>query len=193
MREKRQALAVLALLPLFVFAETGEKSGPSGLAGFLGMTINFLILFGGLTFLLAKPIRAFLDSRVAEVRRSMDEASAARAAAEERLSSIRRRLSQLAEEAQKIRALGQAEGQKEKSGILEAAAREAEKVRQMTGEEIEARVQAARRELREFAAELAVSLARTRIERRLTPDLHARLIDESIATLGRRHEESHSG
>jgi len=63
----------------------------------------------------------------------------------------------------------------------------------MSREEIQARAQAARRELRGFAAELAVSLARTRIERRLTPDLHARLIDESITTLGKRHEESHSG
>jgi F-type H+-transporting ATPase subunit b len=193
MRQKRQALVVLALLPLFVFAASGEESGSSGLASFLGMTVNFLILFGGLAVLLAKPIRTFLDARVAEVRRSMDEASAARASAEERLSSIEHRLSQLAEETQRIRALGQSGGQKEKAGILEAAAREAEKVRLMAREEIEARIQAARRELREFAAELAVSLAREKIKSRLTPDLHARLIDESIATLGKRHEESHSG
>jgi F-type H+-transporting ATPase subunit b len=193
MRHKRQALAILALLPLFVFAATAEESGHSGLTAFLASVLNSLILFGGLAVLLVKPIRAFLEARVADVRKMISDASSSRREAQAKLESIGSRLSGLEEEARRIRAAGDADGQKDKSRILDAAAREAEKIRAMSREEIQARAQAARRELRGFAAELAVSLARTRIERRLTPDLHARLIDESITTLGKRHEESHSG
>lgn len=189
MRQKRQVLVILASLPLFVFAAAAEGSHPSALTDFLGKSLNFLILFGGLAVLLAKRIRAFLEARVADIRKTIADAASSREGAEKKLESIRKRLSGLAEEARRIRAVGEAEGQKEKIRILELAAREAEKIRAMSREEIEARGQAARRELRRFAAELAVSLARTRIERRLTPGLHTHLIDESIKTLGKRHEE----
>jgi F-type H+-transporting ATPase subunit b len=193
MRQKRQILVILASLPLFVVAAAAEGSRPSALTDFLGKSLNFLILFGGLAVLLAKPIRAFLEARIADIRKTIADAAASREDAEEKLESMRKRLSGLAEEAGRIRTVGEAEGQKDKLRILGLAAREAEKIRAMSREEIEARGQAARRELRRFAAELAVSLARTRIERRLTPELHTRLIDESITTLGKRHEEPDSG
>jgi F-type H+-transporting ATPase subunit b len=193
MRQKRQILVILASLPLFVVAAAAEGSRPSALTDFLGKSLNFLILFGGLAVLLDKPIRAFLEARIADIRKTIADAAASREDAEEKLESMRKRLSGLAEEAGRIRTVGEAEGQKDKLRILGLAAREAEKIRAMSREEIEARGQAARRELRRFAAELAVSLARTRIERRLTPELHTRLIDESITTLGKRHEEPDSG
>jgi F-type H+-transporting ATPase subunit b len=193
MRHKRQALILVALLPLLVFAAPGEGSGGSGLASFLGGVLNFFLLFGGLALVGAKPIGAFLAARAADIRRSMEEAAASRAAAEQRLASILERLARVEEEARRIKEAGEAQGRDEHAMILESATREAEKLRAMAREEIEARLQTARRELREYAAELAVALALARIERRLTPEIQARLIDESIDLLGRRNEESRSG
>ena len=194
MRQRRQALAVLALLPLLVFASAAEEaSHPSALVDLLGKTLNFLLLFGGLAFVLAKPVRAFLERLTEEARRALAEASSSKEEAEKRLESIRARLAGLNEEVRGIKAAGEALGQKDRARISDLAAREAEKIRAMAREEIEARAQASRRELRRFAADLAVSLARSRIERRLTPELQTRLIDESIDILGKQHAERNSG
>jgi F-type H+-transporting ATPase subunit b len=192
MRQKRQALVVLAVLPLFVFAAAEERSGPSGLMDFLGKTLNFLLLFGGLAFVLVKPIRAFLVARIESVRKTLAQASSSRAEAERQLEGVGARLAGLSEEARRIREGGESLGLKDKVRIADLAAREAEKIKAMAREEIEARALASRRELLRYAAELAVSLARSRIERRLTPELQSRLIDESIDTLGKRHAEPSS-
>lgn len=189
MPKKRQALAVLALLPLFVFASAEEGGHPSVLADLLAKSLNFLLLFGGLAFVLAKPVRAFLARAAEEVKKALSDAAASKEAAEEQMASITARLAGLSEEAARIQADGEALGLKGKARTLELAAREAEKVRAMAREEIEARAQASHRELRRYASELAVNLARSRIERRLTPELQARLIDESINVLGKRNAE----
>ena len=187
MRQERQALVVLALLPLFVFASAEEGSHASGLTDFLGKVLNFVLLFGGLAFVLAKPVRAFLERAVESVRNTMAEAASSKEKAERELGSITTRLAGLSEEARKIQDNGESMGQKDQSRISELAGREAEKLRAMAREEIEARAQASREELRRYAAELAVSQARSRIERRLTPELQARLIDESIDILGKHN------
>jgi F-type H+-transporting ATPase subunit b len=193
MRQERQALVVLALLPFFVFASAEEGGGhTSVLADLLGKTLNFVLLFGGLAYVLRKPARAFLERAVESVRNTMAEASSSKEEAERELGSITTRLAGLSEEARKIQESGESRGQKDKSRILELAAREAEKLKAMAREEIEARAQASREELRRYAAELAVSQARSRIERRLTPELQARLIDESIDILGKQNAERSS-
>ncbi len=189
MRQKREALFVLALLPLFVCASAEEGSGPSVLMDLLGKTLNFLLLFGGLAFVLVKPVRAFLAARTESVKKTLAEASSSRAGAERQLEAVRVRLAGLSEEARGIKEAGESLGLKDKAKIAGLAAREAEKIKAMARDEIEARALASRRELRRYAAELAVSLARSRIERRLTPELQSRLIDESIDTLGRQHAE----
>jgi F-type H+-transporting ATPase subunit b len=189
MRQKRQALVIFALLPLFVFASAEEGSHVSGLTDFLGKVLNFVLLFGGLAYVLRKPVGAFLERAVESVRNTMAEASSAKEEAERELGSITTRLAGLSEEARKIQESGESMGRKDKSRISELAAREAEKLKAMAREEIEARAQASREELRRYAAELAVSQARSRIERRLTPELQARLIDESIDILGKQNAE----
>ncbi len=193
MRHKKQAFLILAGLPLFIFAAASEEAQPSVIMDLLGKTLNFLLLFGGLAFVLAKPVRAFLEARTADVRSAMAEAASSRQEAERKLESISERLAGLNEEIRRIQESGQVEGLKDKDTILGLAAREAERIRALARSEIEARAQASRRELRGYAAELAVSLARSRIERRLTPELQSRLIDESIEILGRQHAGPNPG
>lgn len=189
MRHKRHALIVISLLPLFVFASAEEGGHPSVLADLLAKFLNFALLFGGLALVLAKPLKAFLQQAADIARKALAEAAAGKEEAEQRLGAIRDRLAQVGEEARRIEEGGTDLGRRDKARIAELAAREAEKVKAMAREEIESRAQAAERGLRQYAAELAVSLARRRIDSRLTPELQARLIDESIDILGRENEE----
>jgi F-type H+-transporting ATPase subunit b len=159
----------------------------------LGKTVNFLILFGGLGYLLAKPLKSFLDELVLAARKTMEETERAATEAQDRLETLSERLQGLDGEVQAIRAKGREAGRKNSERILGAARQEAERLRSFAQQEIDLRVQAAKKDLRAYAADLAVSMAREEIKRRLTPELHQRLIDDSIASLGKTHEKRTSG
>lgn len=189
---KRPVAYILLLLPLWLgfFSEEGSHASP--LADLLGKTVNFVILFGGLAFVLAKPLRRFLAEMGLSVAETIKDTEKAKQEAEEKLRSLRERMLTLDQEVRKIKNDGEEAGRKEKERTQLLARREAERIRSFTAQEIQALAQGARAEIRERAAEAAVARARANIQRRLTPELHSRLIDESIHSLETRYEKSHS-
>lgn len=178
--------------PLLLSAASPEESHGSALLEYLGKTVNFILLFGLLAFLLARPIRAFLAARAAQAKAEMEEAESSRREAEQKLADIGERLRRLDEEVSRLKGKGEAEGRAEAERILARARGEAEKLWAFARQEISHQVEDARRELRAYAAGLAVSLARSRIEKRLTAEVHARLIDASISDIGKLNEKSSS-
>jgi F-type H+-transporting ATPase subunit b len=193
MRGKKPVVLLLSIsLPLWLGFYSGEESAASPLADFLGKTINFLILFGGLAFLLAKPLRKYLAEIGLSVEKTIQETETAKTDSEKKLGLLQERLRGLDQEAGKIKDGGKEAGEKEKERILALARQESDKIRSFAAQEIEALTQSALAELKEHAAELAVSLARASIERRLTPELHSRFVDESILKLGTLYEKPHS-
>jgi F0F1-type ATP synthase membrane subunit b/b' len=189
---KRPVAYILLLLPLWLgfFSEEGSHASP--LADLLGKTVNFVILFGGLAFVLAKPLRRFLAEMGLSVAETIKDTEKAKQEAEEKLRSLRERMLTLDQEVRKIKNDGEEAGRKEKERTQLLARREAERIRSFTAQEIQALAQGARAEIRERAAEAAVARARANIQRRLTPELHSRLIDESIRSLETLYEEPHS-
>ena len=193
MRRPKQTLALLILLlPLFLGFSPAEGSHVSPLTELLAKTVNFLILFGGLGFLLAKPLRKFLAEIGLSVEKTIQETERAKTEAEARLESLKERMLSLEQEVRKIKGEGDEAGQREKERVLALARQESVKIKSFAAQEIEALSQSARTELKEYGAEIAVSLARANIERRLTPELHSHLIDESIRRLETLHEKPHS-
>jgi F-type H+-transporting ATPase subunit b len=194
MPRKTQIILLLLFLPLFLcFSSSEEKTQASALVDFLAKSVNFILLFGGLALVLAKPLRRFLEELVLSIKKTMQETETARREAEKRFAAIKKRLQGLEEEIQTIRKGGEEAGQKEKERILGLARQEADRIKSYAQQEIDMHVQEARRELREYGAELAISLAKAKIEKRLTPELHSRLIDESIKGVGKLYEKSDSG
>lgn len=188
LRRKHVFLLFFLALALFLGSTPSEETHGSALVDFLGKSVNFLLLFGGLAFLLAKPLRRFLEELALSIQKTIQETERAKREAEERLGEMRRRLGGLEGEVQKIKRDGEEAGRREKERVLALARQEAERLRTFSRQEIEAHIQAALRELREYAAGLAVSLARGKIEKRLTSELHSRFIDKSIEGIGRIHE-----
>lgn len=76
--------------------------------------------------------------------------------------------------------------------VREAADREADRLRTLTRQEIELGLRGGLREIRGFAADLAIRSAEERIRTKLTDEDHARLIDRSIERLGRLRDEKSS-
>ena len=157
---------------------------------FLGKVVNFLVLFGGLTFVLRKPLKAVLAKKTVDVRDSIDLAQTGRAEAEARSEASKAKLAGLENEVRALKAEAEAESRRETERISRAAAAEAERLKKFTRQELDEQVRRSVGELKTYAAARATDIARERIRRRLTPEAQSALIDKSIDRLSKLHEES---
>jgi F-type H+-transporting ATPase subunit b len=194
MLKKLTPALLLFLIPLALGFSSGEETQHgSPLADMLGKTVNFLILFGGLGFLLAKPIRKLLEEAGVAVAQTIQNTEGAKRDAVQKLAGLQEKMAGLESEVRKIREDGQEAGRREKERLLANARQEVDRTKSLADLEIRMHAQAAQADLKEYAAELAVSLAEENIRRRMTPELHARLIDRSIRQLDRLHGKASSG
>ncbi len=191
--ERKKIILILLVLPLFVFMSIEEETHSSGLIDFLWRTVNFIILFGGLTYLLYKPIRSFLEKRAQDIQSSLKEAEDSRKDAEQKLKEIETRLAGLEKEIEKVMKEAENEGRREKEETLQMAQRETEKIKYFAKQEMDAIIRSRIRELREYSAALATALAEERIKKKMSPELQSLLINRSIERLGKLDEKPDSG
>jgi F0F1-type ATP synthase membrane subunit b/b' len=184
-------LLLLIILPAVLAAAPAEEGGEhSATLDFVGKLVNFLLLFGGLTVALWKPVKAMLAQRTKTVGDSIFQAGTGRAEAEERAFESKAKLAGLAAEIERLKAEAEEAGRKEAERIAQAAAAEAERLKKLTRQELDEQVRRGVGELKAYAAEKATALARERIRARMTPSLQSALIDRSIDRLSKLHEES---
>jgi len=191
MTKRNQALTVLFLVPFFLFMVSEEGGEAPGKGGFLGKVINFVILFGGLGYLLSKPLRSYLRKRSEDIRKALDEARQARLDAERKLEEAQKKLAVLEDEVGRIIKAAENEGFRERENIKALADKEAERIKSFAGQEIEMQLRAGKQELKEYTAELAASLAEDRLKEKITAQGHSRLIDKSIEKLAELYEKPH--
>jgi F-type H+-transporting ATPase subunit b len=191
-KARRPCLLVLFAVPFLMFMSAEEGARVSATMDFLGKLVNFLILFGGLAFVMRKPLKAMLAKRTADIGDSIRDAEGARAEAETKSEGSKARLAGLSEEIGRLKAAAEEEGRRETGRISRAAAEEAERLKKLARQEVEEQVRLGVRELKAYAAARATDLARERIRKRLTPELQASLIEKSIDRLSRLNEKSGS-
>ena len=193
MSGKNRILLVLLLVPLFLFLSPGEGENAAGGADFAGKVVNFLLLFGGLGFFIYKPVKAFLEKKTADTRRSLEEADSSRKEAEDRYKESMRRTEGLAGEIASMKAEAEAQGNREKARIAKQTEEEVARVLRLVRQEIDAHAQTAIREVRTYVADAATSVARERIRKTLVPEGHVLLVDRSIERLSKLNEKSIAG
>jgi F-type H+-transporting ATPase subunit b len=157
---------------------------------FLSKVINFLILFGGLAFVARKPVKAMLAKRTADVGENIRQAETGRTEAEARAEASRAKAAGLEDEIRGLKADAEEAGRREAEHISRAAGEEAERLKKFTRQELEEQTRRSVGELKRYAAAKATDLARERIQKRLTPEIQAALIDRSIDKLSHLHEKS---
>lgn len=184
----RRIPILLAVLPALVFMTAEEHAAGGGLADFLGRTVNFLVLAGGLGFLLFKPLRAMLAKQGEKVAAALAEAEGARLDAGRKYEAARGKLADLDREARGLREGAEEEARRERERIARLAAADADRIKRLTAEEVELQRRAALKELRAHAADRLIALAEERLRRSLTDEDQARLIDASIERLAVMHE-----
>jgi F-type H+-transporting ATPase subunit b len=190
---RKKIILILLMLPFFVFMSPEEEEHSSGLMDFLWKTVNFIILFGGLTYLLYKPIRSFLEKRAQDIQSSLKEAADSRKDAEQKLKEIETRLAGLEKEIEKFMKEAEKEGRREKEETQKRAQQETERIKYFAKQEIDAIIRSRIREIREYSAALATALAEERIKRKMSPELQSLLINRSIERLDKLDEKQNSG
>ncbi len=155
---------------------------PKG-AYWLLVILNFLIIAGLVGWALKKNLPGMFKSRTESIRKSMDEARRASEDANRRLSDIEGRLSRLDTEIAEMRKNAEAEAAAEEQRIRAAAEEDRRKIVEGAEQEIEAAAKAARRDLKAYAADLAVSLAEKRIH--VDSQTDERLVQTFVHQLGK--------
>lgn len=178
---------VLSLsLPLLA----GESEGHFDLATFLGQVLNFVVLFGGLALLLRKPLNGYLKGKAEEVAANLRQSETLVEESLQKLAQSRARLENLEAEIRALREEAEKEASREGQLISQEAEKEAQRLRKLAREEIDALIASSLRELKAYAIDLSVALAEKRIRERLTPELHRKLIQQSIDRLRSLNESS---
>ncbi len=191
MNQKKAFAVILCLIPLWLFmAEEEHHAG--GSSELLGKTVNFLILFGGLGFLLYRPVKNYFEDRGRNVASSIKEAEELREESLKQLEDAQARMERMAEEVKKMRREAENEGRKMKETILSQAKSEADKLKNYTQNEIAMLSQTGIGEIRAYVAELAVKKAEERLRKKIGDSEHRSLIDESIERLSQFYEKPSS-
>jgi F-type H+-transporting ATPase subunit b len=172
--------ATFALVVCFTaapsFAEA--KEGGEGAGGSLQIWkwANFVVLAGGLGYLIGKKGGPFFAARSTKIRQDIIDAGEARKQAEARAAEVDRRLASLEAEIAALRAESGKEEESETGRFGQHTAAEIAKTQAHAEEEIAAAGKAARLELKRYCAELAVGLAEQKIRARMTPDTQDALV-----------------
>lgn len=193
MHKNKSVILVLLLVPFLMFMSFAEESHPSQTKDFLGKLINFLLLFGGLAYVLRKPLGKFFQERSQSLEQALRGAKESHQGALEDLNQVESRLAKLDEEIQTIKKEAEAAGRSLHQNMLDEARKASDRLKHLANQEIEMLTQNAVHEIKEYTIALAAEMAQQSIQDRLTGEYHSSLIDKSIERLDRLHERSNPG
>jgi F-type H+-transporting ATPase subunit b len=144
---------------------------------------NFLLLAGGLGYVIKKNAGPYFAKRSLEIRKGMADAEAARAASDAKVAEVDRRLASLQTEIEALRRNAQQEAEADAERVRHEAAAEMAKIQVHLTEEIAAASKSATLDLRRYSAELALGLAEQKIAARLSPEAQDRLVGTFVTAM----------
>jgi F-type H+-transporting ATPase subunit b len=156
---------------------------PVDVVYWLSVFLNFAILFAVLARLLRKTLPAVFKNRTEMIQKRIEEARAASEEARRRLSEVEGRLSRLDVEITEMRREAEENGLAEEKRVLAGAEEERRRIVAAAEQEIALAANAARRDLKSYATNLAVELAAKKIQ--VGKDEDQTLVREFTAQLGK--------
>lgn len=146
-------------------------------------TVNLIILFALLYWVLRKPISDFLSSGIESIVSKFEKAKGEKEEALKLLKEAERKSEEVRAEAEKIVAYSKEVAQREKEQIVAEAKEVASRVLKLADEEIEKELFKAKEELKKVAAQKAVELAELKLKKSITPEVNKKLIESSLEKL----------
>ena len=181
-------LALLVAFPALAAEEAAHGAEQSGIINLnktlLLQVVNFLILIAVLYRFLFKPLTQFLTTRADGIRRSLDEAKAAREEAGKAQQAYEAQILATRRESAALRESAIREVEEERQRLLKVSREEAARLVTEAKAQIEQEVKRAKVELREEVVGLSLTVAERLIARSLTTDDHRRLAEQVAAEIG---------
>jgi F0F1-type ATP synthase membrane subunit b/b' len=185
----------LLLIPIFAMAtlvaqepaehKAGETAEHSEEASSIWKWANFGILAVGLGYLMGKHLPPLFGSRTKEIQQGIAESQQMKQDAERRSAEMDARLNSLGAEIERFRTECAAEMQQEGDRIGQETAAQLKKIEQQAAVEIESVGKTARRQLKEYAGELALGLAEERLRGHMDNATGSALVDDFVRDLER--------
>ncbi len=147
---------------------------------------NFAILAGILGWLIAKNAPPFFRARTEEIQKGIASAAKLRQEAEDRAAKVEARMASLQSEIEHVRADSKATMAKEIERLRKETEHLVSRIQTRGEEEIVAISKHAEKDLRVFAAQLALQLAEERIRSRMSAATQNALVDTFVQQLDQR-------
>lgn len=154
-----------------------------GIPGWVLKLVNMVLFIGVLWYFLKGPVKGAFAAREESVRRAAEEARMRREKADQVASDIQNRLAQIEQEVRSIRERAVAEGERQKREMITAAETEAAKIVAAARNEVDNQLKRARKELTEYAGELATDRATAILRERITEGDQKKLFEQSLREL----------
>ena len=187
--------ALVFAAPSLLSAEEKKSSAPGGGESSGGLKAwewaNFLVLAGGLGYIIRKNAGPAFEARGRSIRKALLEAEEVRKDAASRVAAVELRLARLGDEIAALRTEAQQEEEAEGARYVRHAAAEVAKIQARAEQEIAAAGKAARMELRRHTAELALGLAERKIRARMTADAEDQLVRRFLEKLDGPSSSAH--
>lgn len=153
------------------------------LAYWFFLILNFGIVFGAIFWISKSRVPAAFRARTASIQKGLEEARKASEDANRRLSDVESRLQRLDSEIASMKAQAESDAHAEEERIRTATEQDARKVVELAEQEIAAAGNTARRELKAYAAELAIAIAEKKVHLDLQTD--EALVRSFVSGLGK--------
>jgi len=180
------AILIFLFLALPVFAAEGAEPDPAdSTAGLIFRWLNFLIVFGGIGYLIASKGGAFFRGNAKEIAASIVEATAVKAEADRELREVETKIKRLDQDVAEMRAEAQRNWAAESERLYASGLTEIEKINQAARGELAASERAAQQQVREIAASMAVERAAALVSSRMNAEIRARMFQSFLSELGK--------
>ncbi len=143
--------------------------------------LHFIVLAGGLFFLLKKPVAQALDARVKGIEEQLSDLETQKKEAERKLAEYNQKFAQLEKESENIVAEYVRQGEEAKARILKEAESAADKMKAQAQKNIESEIQRAKVQLQQEILDQALAKAEALIKEKINTDDQEKLVDEYLA------------
>ena len=175
--------AFLAAFSIPALAQESSSDASSMTLDTVFRWLNFLLVFGGLVYVVVKFGAPYFRGRADETAKSIEEASQSRAAAEREFRQAEHKLATIASEIEEERRNAVRDSGTDRERIKALARTEVEKINQAARAEIAAAERAGAQELRAIAARLATERAAALIREQMNDAAEEALFEAFVVEL----------
>jgi F0F1-type ATP synthase membrane subunit b/b' len=166
-------------------AEASGQYPAEATMGLIFRWLNFIFVFGGIAYLIAKHGGAFFRGNAKAIAAGIHEATADKAEADRELSDVNAKISRLDQEVAELRESARQGGVAEAERLRVSGLAEIDKINQAARAELAASERASQHQLREVAASMAVERAGALVNSRMNLEIRAKLFHSFLGELGR--------